>query len=326
MADLTIGEIGGASANNGNDETDVRVFNATGFEGDFTGYANLDEAGNGAHSYMLGGGNDSLTLEFGDTLGGSGDYTTFGGAAGDSLTVDTGAGNDTLRLIDGDLTDEDGSSSFTGGADLEFLEIETSAGDDTVWYDTDNRNSGPISDSDTTTGDGASISTSGGEDRIYMSDRNTLSEASGGNDGYVELDITGIGNADNFQLFEASLQVEFDGVLTDWVDIDYNRSTFRTSRENIRDAIQTAVDNSALAGMIDIVQLADGTLMARSQVSGATNRIEVDIEGPVASIASIDDLDLSSTVGGSDEPPLVGDAETGWDLLNAQPTLNQVIG
>lgn len=328
VADLTIGEIGGASANNGFDETDVRVFNATGFEGDFTGYANLDEAGNGAHSYMLGGGNDSLTLEFGDTFDGSGDNATFGGAAGDSLTVDTGAGNDTLRLIDGDLTDEDGSSSFTGGADLEFLEIETSAGDDTVWYDTDNRNSGPISDSDTTTGDGASISTSGGDDRIYMSDRNSEFDVSGSgtfeSDGYVELDITGIGNANNFQLFEASLQVEFDGVLTEWVDIDYNRSTFRTSRENIRDAIQTAVDNSALAGMIDIVQLADGTLMARSQVSGATNVIAVDIEGPVASLASIDNGDLSSTVGGSDEPPLFGDGETGWDLLNAQPTLNQV--
>ena len=327
VADLTIENIGGASANNGFDETDVRVFNATAFEGDFSGYANLDEAGNGAHSYMLGGGNDSLTLEFGDTFDGSGDNATFGGAAGDSLSVDTGAGNDTLRLIDGDDEDSDDVSDFTGGADLEFLEIETGAGDDTVWYDTDNRNSGPISESDTTIGDGASISTSGGDDRIYMSDRNSEFDVSGPgtfeSDGYVELDITGIGNADNFQLFEASLQVEFDGVLTEWVDIDYNRSTFRTSRENIRDAIQTAVDNSALAGMIDIVQLADGTLMARSQVSGATNTIEVDIEGPVASVSSIDDGDLSSTVGGADEPPMIADAD-GWDLLNAQPTLNQV--
>lgn len=319
VADLRIGEIGGASHNNGFDETDVRVFDATAFEGDFSGFANLDEFGNGAHSYLLGAGNDSLSIVFGDRdLDSSSDNDVFGGAAGDSLVINTGGGNDTLRLNSG------GSEEEVGGADLEFLDIETGAGDDRVFFNTDNFNEGPLASGDTTTGDGASISTSAGDDRIYMHDRDYDGDE---DDGFVELDITGIGNADNFQLFEASLQVSFAGVISEWVDVDYDRRDYTTSREDIRDAIIAAVEGStALSGMIELVELADGTLMARSLVSGEDIALSVDIEGPVASAAAIAATTnpLPSTPGGSDEPQPVGDGEEGWNLLNAQPTLNQI--
>ncbi|WP_386630688.1 DUF4214 domain-containing protein [Sulfitobacter geojensis] len=322
VADLTINELGGGATGNGNDETDVRVLDATGFEGDLSVYANLDEFGNGAHSYNLGAGNDALTIAFGDT--GAADNATFGGAAGDSLSIDTGAGNDTVRLNDGNAN---------GGADLEFLNIETGAGNDRVFYNTDNANAGPVSGSDTTAGDGARISTSGGEDRVYLhgeqyTDNGLAAGATiTGDARFEELDISGIGDADNFQLFQGSLQVEFAGVISEWVDVDYNRSTYRTSREDIRDAIVAAVEgNTALSGMIELVELADGTLMARSLVSGVSTPLTVDLEGPVASSAAIAAATnpLAANVGGSDEPAGVGDAEAGWDLLSAQPTLNQV--
>lgn len=305
VADLTINELGGGATGNGNDETDVRVLNATGFEGDLNVYANLDEFGNGAHSYDLGAGNDALTIAFGETAG-TADNAVFGGAAGDSLSIDTGAGNDTVRLNDG--------GTATGGADLEFLKVETGAGDDRVFYNTDN-------DNGSTAGDGATISTSAGEDRVYMSN---------GASDFVPLVLNGIGDADNFEFFGASLQFEMDGVLSEWVDIDYDRGAYTTSREDIRDAIQAAVaSNTALQGMIEIVELTDGTLQARSLVSGTSN-FTIDLEGPVATnalataggrngnfVAAADD-------GGEDEPAPIGDTDAGWELLNSQSTLNQV--
>ena len=95
-------------------------------------------------------------------------------------------------------------------ADLEFLNIETGSDDDTVFYDADNANG-------STSGDGASISTSSGNDRIYMSD---------GSSDFTALDITGLGDQDNVQLFGASLQVEIDGVLSEWVDVDYDQGSY----------------------------------------------------------------------------------------------------
>jgi hypothetical protein len=204
-------------------------------------------------------------------------------------------------------------------ADLEFLEIETGAGDDVVFYNADNDNRGPlVPGQDTTAGDGARISTSSGNDRIYMNN---------GESDLNDLDYSALGDAEEFQLFEASLQFEMDGVLSEWVDISYDRSTYTTSREDIRDAIQAAVaSNSALAGMIEIVELADGGIRARSLVSddGDATTFSIDIEGPVANTTLIDDTSATADDGGEDEPFGIGDGDTGWPLLNAQPTLNQV--
>lgn len=341
VADLTINEIGGAAFNNGG-ETDVRYFDSTGFEGDLRAFANLDEFGNGAHSYLLGGGDDLLSITFGDAdTVTNPDNDVFGGAAGDSLTINTGGGDDTLRLNSADRDVESGRAT---GADLEFLDIETGAGEDTVFYDTDNANSGPLvtgndPETNTTTGDGASISTSAGEDNIYMHGEEYFvggvrtGDPITGDARFTELSILGIGDADNFQLFEGSLQVSFAGVLSEWVDIDYDRTTYTTSREDIRDAILAAVaSNSALEGMIEIVELADGSLMARSLVSGQDVALTVDLEGPVASSALSDNTDgyaVADSVGGADEPALdpagapVADND-GWPLLNSQPTLNQI--
>jgi hypothetical protein len=319
VADLIINEIGGASELGRNEETDVRVFDATAFEGDFTGFANLDEFGNGAHSYLLGGGNDRLSITFGDSNS-SGDNVAFGGAAGDSLIINTGAGNDRLTLNSATVSSE--TQTGSAGADLEFLEIETGAGDDTVFYNTDNRNEGPrVLGTDTTTGDGASISTSAGEDDIYMNG----GVYEGGGNGFVELSLVGDGDIREFQLFGASIQVEIDGVLSEWVDIDYDRSTYMTSREDIRDAALAAIAQStALSDMVEIVELADGTVMIRSLVSGTTNW-NFNVEGPVASEALFDNtaLGLDGSQGGEDEPAGVT-PDSGWALLNAQPTLNQV--
>jgi hypothetical protein len=258
VADLIIEEIGGASELGRNEETDVRVFDATAFEGDLTAFANLDEFGNGAHSYLLGGGNDRLSITFGNSADEGDENYAFGGAAGDSLVINTGAGDDTLRLNSGAT-----SEGIISGADLEFLDIETGAGDDTVFYNTDNRNEGPlITTSDTTTGDGASISTSAGEDNIYMNN---------GVSNFVELSLVGDGDVREFQLFGASIQVTIDGVLSEWVDIDYDRTTYTTSREDIRDAALAAIAQStALSDMVEIVELADGTVQIRSLVSGST--------------------------------------------------------
>ncbi|KIN70142.1 Type I secretion target repeat protein [Sulfitobacter noctilucae] len=323
VADLIIGEIGGGTGINdtaiNGGETDVRYFDSTDFEGDLTAFANLDEFGNGAHSYLLGGGDDNLTIVFGNEDG----PTPFGGAAGDSLTINTGAGND-LLIID------DVRAASTGGAanrkaDLEFLNIETGAGDDVVFFDSDNQNEGPnVGGSDTTAGDGARISTSSGEDRIYMND---------GTSEFAELDFSGLLDQDNFQFFGASLQIEMDGVLSEWVDISFDSSSYTTSREDIRDAIQAAVaSNTALQGMIEIVELTDGSLQARSLVSDGST-FTVDLEGPVANAALIDnpagnegafETAGTSTDGGSDEPQSAGD-DGGWDLLNGgQSTINQV--
>ena len=311
VADLRIGEIGGSSHNNRFNETDVRVFDSTAFEGNLTAFANLDEFGNGAHSYLLGGGNDRLSITFGDSNSSS-DNVAFGGAAGDSLIINTGAGNDRLTLNSAPVFD---SNTGSVGADLEFLEIETGAGDDTVFYNTDNRNEGPrVLGTDTTTGDGASISTSAGEDDIYMN---------GGLSDFVELSLVGDGDIREFQLFGASIQVEIDGVLSEWVDIDYDRSTYMTSREDIRDAALAAIAQStALSDMVEIVELADGTVQIRSLVSGTTNW-SFNVEGPVASEALIDASLATGTEGGEDEP-VDPSPDAGWPLLNAQPTLNQV--
>ena len=303
VADLIINEIGGASELGRNEETDVRVFDATAFEGDFTGFARLDEFGNGAHSYLLGGGNDRLSI----------DFDSFGGAAGDSLVINTGAGDDVLRL------NTEGNDTTPGeGTDLEFLDIETGAGDDTVFFNTDNANTGPNVPGDTTTGDGASISTSAGEDNIYMNN---------GSSSFVELSLVGDGDVREFQLFGASIQVTIDGVLSEWVDIDYDRTTYTTSREDIRDAALAAIAQStALSDMVEIVELADGTVQIRSLVSGSTEW-SFNVEGPVASNALDTDTtfgaEVAPTDGGEDEP-VDPSPDTGWPLLNAQPTLNQV--
>ena len=64
VADLIINELGGGASGNGFDETDVRVFDSTGFEGDLTMTTNLNEFGNGAHEYNTGGGADVADLRF----------------------------------------------------------------------------------------------------------------------------------------------------------------------------------------------------------------------------------------------------------------------
>ena len=70
------------------------------------------------------------------------------------------------------------------------------------------------------------------------------------------------------------------------------RAATTTSREDIRSAVQTAVDGStALSGMVEIVELTDGTLQARSLVSddGGSSTFNVNIEGPVATETLIND-------------------------------------
>ena len=291
--------------------TNVAVFSATG-GGDVEYNADYSTGLN--HTVTTGGGDDEINVGTNTTTNPSGDTNTsvditssggdndvflFGGTI--NGTVDTGNGDDfilvqsaggaTPQLTTIEFDFNDGEDDFDGGnitfdVNGESFDFDLTAGENFGDLDETSQTQGDFT---ATWNDSGVVTIEGPGGQEF--DVTNIDAA----DGNVDQDVTpdvpqtagGTGfefvyddhTGGDFQFFDAKVQVTFDGVESEWVDID--STDFRTSTGQINDAVLAAVaGKKALDDILDVSVNESGSLSIDAITSGVDD-LEIDIRGPV---------------------------------------------
>lgn len=260
---------------------DTKLFDATAFEGEnlsVTGSA-ISEA---AYVYNTADSNDSISVAYDVADAGSSNF---------SLSIDTGAGNDTVDINTNTVNGS--ASAFLDHQDLQNVQVNTGAGNDTVRIG----NNQSVVNVDAGAGDDfiqVSDSTDGNTAQ-WVFNADTIGSPSGS--------ALGQGNQ-TFNVFKAKLQVEFQGITSDVVEIDY--SDYVTTSRNINDAIKAAIANDAqLSQLLEVSDLRNEGIQVDSLIHRALDegQLNVNFIAPTYD----ENTDVNTTDFGDDAATLFGE-------------------
>ncbi|MDR5899057.1 DUF4214 domain-containing protein, partial [Halomonas vilamensis] len=287
QGDLSIGGLTGASDIDSENLIpldgigNAKLFDATAFEGEnlsVTGSATSEAA----YVYNTAGSNDTINVAYDVVDAGSSNF---------SLSLDTGAGDDTVEL-DTNIVEPTAYSAFLDHQDLQNVQVNTGAGSDSVMIGDD--------------GSVANVDAGAGNDFVQVSDSTAANTAQW----IFNADTTGspsgpLGQGNQqFNVFKAKLQVEFQGITSDVVDIDY--SDYVTTSRNINDAIKAAIANDEqLSQLLAVSDLREEGIQVDSLVHRALSegQLNVDFIAPTYD----ENTDVNTTDFGDDAATLFGD-------------------
>jgi|GEM_PF-2050546 len=250
---------------------DTKLFNASAFEGEKLTVSG-DAESQKAYSYTTAGSKDTVTVDVDLAASRSHNF---------SIDTNTQGGDDTVTynlFDDGGSPNNHTATNFLNTVQLSNVNVNTGAGDDIVNLTDGNDVAGGDNMPDGyVVGD---VELGAGNDAVFVANDNLEANKAQWvfNATTSGTSYRGNGN-DQYQVFGLKLKVEFQGIESDFIEVNYDTSTYKTSAQAINDAVKDAIKNDInLKHLLKTTDLRDNGLQIDSLVDRALDDNALNVE------------------------------------------------